>query len=213
MEAAREEKCEFMPFMSPKKINLKDGRIVSMEFTKTEQDLDGNWYDDEEQTLTLKADWVISAFGSTLMDGNVVSALSPIKLNRWGLPEVNKSTQGTSESWVFVGGDVGGVAETTVESVNDGKTAAWYIHKYLQEQGGFTVPETPKMPLFMTEIDKVDISVEMCGIKFENPFGLASAPPTTSGAMCRRAFEQGWGFVLTKTFGLNKVSGLGRNDN
>jgi hypothetical protein len=30
MEAAREEKCEFMPFMAPSKINLKDGRIVSM---------------------------------------------------------------------------------------------------------------------------------------------------------------------------------------
>lgn len=42
-------------------------------------------------------------------------------------------------------------------------------------------------------------------MKFENPFGLASAPPTTSGAMIRRAFEQGWGFVLTKTFGLDKV--------
>lgn len=51
---------------------------------------------------------------------------------------------------------------------------------------------------------QVDISVEMCGVKFENPFGLASAPPTTSGPMCRRAFEQGWGFILTKTFGLDK---------
>lgn len=68
MEAAREEKCEFMPFMSPKKINVKDGRIVSMEFIKTEQDLEGNWYEDEEQSLTLKADWIISAFGSTLID-------------------------------------------------------------------------------------------------------------------------------------------------
>uniref|UniRef100_A0A1I8BYP7 dihydropyrimidine dehydrogenase (NADP(+)) n=1 Tax=Meloidogyne hapla TaxID=6305 RepID=A0A1I8BYP7_MELHA len=44
----------------------------------------------------------------------------------------------------------------------------------------------------------------MCGILFEHPFGLASAPPTTTGAMCRRAFEQGWSFVLTKTFGLDK---------
>ena len=45
MEAAREEKCEFMPFMSPKKVNVKDGRIVSMEFHKTEQDDEGNWYE------------------------------------------------------------------------------------------------------------------------------------------------------------------------
>lgn len=38
----------------------------------------------------------------------------------------------TSEAGVFCGGDIAGIAETTVESVNDGKTAAWNIHKYLQ---------------------------------------------------------------------------------
>lgn len=68
MEAAREEKCEFLPFMAPKKVNVVDGKIRSIEFTKTEQDLEGNWYDDEEQGLILKAEWVISAFGSTLLD-------------------------------------------------------------------------------------------------------------------------------------------------
>lgn len=64
----------------------------------------------------------------------------------------------------------------------------------------------PKLPLFHTEIDEVDLSVEMCGIKFVNPFGLASAPPVTSTAMIRRSFEQGWGFVVTKTFSLDKVT-------
>lgn len=37
-----------------------------------------------------------------------------------------------------------------------------------------------------------------------NPFGLASAPPTTSAAMIRRAFQAGWAFAVTKTFGLDK---------
>lgn len=46
----------------------------------------------------------------------------------------------------------------------------------------------------------------MCGLKFPNPFGLASAPPTTSSPMIRRAFEAGWGFALTKTYSLDKVS-------
>lgn len=67
------------------------------------------------------------------------------------------------------------------------------------------VDSIPKLPLFYSAIDEVDISIEVCGIKFLNPFGLASAPPTTSTAMIRRAFEQGWGFALTKTFGLDKV--------
>jgi len=52
----------------------------------------------------------------------------------------------------------------------------------------------------------VDLSVEICGVRFENPFGLASAPPVTTPAMIRRSFEQGWGFVVTKTFSLDKVS-------
>lgn len=59
--------------------------------------------------------------------------MSGIKLNRWGLPEVDETTmQSKSNPRVFVGGDLGGVAETTVESVNDGKTAAWFMHCYLQ---------------------------------------------------------------------------------
>ena len=37
----------------------------------------------------------------------------------------------TSEPDVFVGGDVGGVANITVESVNDGKQAAWYLQVFV----------------------------------------------------------------------------------
>ena len=38
----------------------------------------------------------------------------------------------TSEPNVFCGGDLAGYANTTVESVNDGKQAAWHMHRYLQ---------------------------------------------------------------------------------
>ena len=38
----------------------------------------------------------------------------------------------TSEPGVFGGGDIAGVAATTVECVNDGKHASWSMHKYLQ---------------------------------------------------------------------------------
>jgi len=100
---------------------VKDGKIVSVEFVKTEMDDEGNWFEDPEQTITIKADYVISAFGSTLGDNEVLDALEGVKMNRWGQPEVDPQTQGTSLDWVFAGGDVGGVAETTVESVNDGK--------------------------------------------------------------------------------------------
>ena len=62
----------------------------------------------------------------------VIEALAPLKMNRWGLPDVDADTMGTSEADVFCGGDIGGQANTTVESVNDGKHASWGMHRYLQ---------------------------------------------------------------------------------
>ncbi|XP_049621625.1 dihydropyrimidine dehydrogenase [NADP(+)] [Suncus etruscus] len=204
VELAKEEKCEFLPFLSPRKVIVKSGRIVAMQFVRTEQDETGNWKEDEDQIVNLKADVIISAFGSILSDAKVKEALAPIKFNRWGVPEVDPETMQTSEPWVFAGGDVVGMANTTVESVNDGKQASWYIHKYIQSQYGASVSTQPELPLFYTPIDLVDISVEMAGLKFINPFGLASATPATSTSMIRRAFEAGWGFALTKTFSLDK---------
>ncbi|HMG00333.1 MAG TPA: hypothetical protein VK560_03730, partial [Gemmatimonadaceae bacterium] len=51
----------------------------------------------------------------------------------------------------------------------------------------------------------VDRSVTFTGIKFENPFLLSSAPPTESESNITRAFDAGWGGVVTKTIGLHPV--------
>ncbi|ALC48926.1 su-r- [Drosophila busckii] len=200
VDLAREERCELMPHLSPRKVVVKEGRIAAMEFCRTEQNEQDEWVEDEEQLVRLKANFIISAFGSGLEDADVIEALQPLKFQR-SLPIVDRQTMQSSLPQVFIGGDLAGVANTTVESVNDGKVAAWSMHCQLQ---GLPLDTPAQLPLFYTDIDRVDISVELCGMKFENPFGLASAPPTTSAAMIRRCFEQGWGFVVTKTFGLDK---------
>ncbi|XP_061413884.1 dihydropyrimidine dehydrogenase [NADP(+)]-like isoform X2 [Lethenteron reissneri] len=204
VEVAREEHCEFLPFASPRRVVTRGGRICAVEFARSEQQEDGRWVEDEEQKVVVKADFVISAFGSTLLDPAVLGALSPLELTRQGVPRVDPATMGTSEPWAFAGGDVAGLANTTVESVNDGKTAAWHIHAYLQSLHGVSVSGEPRLPLFFTPIDAVDLSVEMVGLRFPNPFGLASAPQCTTSAMIRRAFSAGWGFAVTKTFSLDK---------
>ena len=51
----------------------------------------------------------------------------------------------------------------------------------------------------------VDRSTTFTGIRLENPFLLSSAPPTESEANILRAFEAGWGGVVTKTIGLHPV--------
>ena len=46
-----------------------------------------------------------------------------------------------------------------------------------------------------------DLSINFAGIRSPNPFWLASAPPTNSGAQIHRAFEHGWGGAVWKTIG------------
>jgi dihydroorotate dehydrogenase len=50
-----------------------------------------------------------------------------------------------------------------------------------------------------------DLSVTFTGLTFRNPFLLSSAPPTESESNILRAFEAGWGGVVTKTIGLHPV--------
>jgi dihydropyrimidine dehydrogenase (NAD+) subunit PreA len=50
-----------------------------------------------------------------------------------------------------------------------------------------------------------DLSTTFTGIRFRNPFLLSSAPPTESESNILRAFEAGWGGIVTKTIGLHPV--------
>ena len=68
MDLAKEEKCEFLPFLSPRKVTIKSDHVAGMEFARTEQDTEGNWVEDEEQIVKLKANFIISAFGSGLTE-------------------------------------------------------------------------------------------------------------------------------------------------
>lgn len=68
MSLAIEEKCELVGFLSPRKVIVKDGKIFSVIFCRTEQNEDGKWIEDNDQLVTLKTNYLISAFGSALTD-------------------------------------------------------------------------------------------------------------------------------------------------
>ena len=51
----------------------------------------------------------------------------------------------------------------------------------------------------------VTLATRFTGIEFDNPFLLASAPPTESDSNILRAFEAGWGGVVVKTIGMHPV--------
>lgn len=134
LSLAVEEKCEFIPFVAPKKIIMSEdqSRICGMEFYRTDlvDDRSDRVEIDEDQTTRLRADFIISAFGSQIDDPDLLEALKPIELNeRSGVPRIDHQTMMCSVEGVFCGGDLSGITDTTVEAVNDGKTAAWNIHK------------------------------------------------------------------------------------
>ena len=63
MELAKQEMCEFLPFMSPHEVILNPGtnKISHLVLARNEQDEDtGNWFIDEDQLMKKKCDFVIS---------------------------------------------------------------------------------------------------------------------------------------------------------
>ena len=111
-----------------------------MEFHRTEQDDDGNWIVDHDQIIKVKANFIISAFGSGLTNEALMKSMGDVKLTKWGVPEVDGMTGGTSAADVFVGGDLSGISGMSVEAANDGKTCAWSMHRFLQKKGNCEDP-------------------------------------------------------------------------
>ncbi|GBG84695.1 hypothetical protein CBR_g39071 [Chara braunii] len=50
-----------------------------------------------------------------------------------------------------------------------------------------------------------DLSVEVNGLKFPNPFVIASGPPGTNYTVMKKAFDEGWGGVICKTLSLDST--------
>lgn len=63
------------------------------------------------------------------------------------------------------------------------------------------IPEIVKGKKYLTKpaLDDVDLSMEICGVKLENPFILSSSVVASSYDMCKRAFEAGWAGASYKT--------------
>lgn len=53
-----------------------------------------------------------------------------------------------------------------------------------------------------SECGKVDLSIDFCGVHFENPFLLSSSVVGSNYEMVAKAFEMGWAGVAFKTIGL-----------
>jgi dihydroorotate dehydrogenase subfamily 1 len=60
-------------------------------------------------------------------------------------------------------------------------------------------------------MSNVDLSVEVNGIKFENPFILGSGPPGTNAKVISKSFDLGWGGMVIKTISLDASKVINTN--
>jgi dihydropyrimidine dehydrogenase (NADP+) len=89
-ETAQEERCEWLPWCAPKTVvrNADTGRIEALEVYKTELDDNGKLVIDEHQFVRLRADFIISAFGSQV-DDPVRAAAAPLTFKGDGNADID----------------------------------------------------------------------------------------------------------------------------
>jgi dihydropyrimidine dehydrogenase (NAD+) subunit PreA len=137
-------------------------------------------YDVEGPEFEIQADTVINAVGQT-------------KDHDFGLDKADPTTFKVAEG-LYVGGDFAHGAGTAVAAIGQGNNVALEIDKFLTNS-----PETKDQSPKLYKEPNVDLSIEFCGVKFENPFILAAAPPTDELEMVRNGFKAGWAGAVLKT--------------
>ncbi|KAK2953513.1 putative Dihydropyrimidine dehydrogenase [Blattamonas nauphoetae] len=198
-KAIEKDKVEKIPCTAPREIIIQDGKAVKA-VCNVMKKVPGteNYIVDEGQERTISFDFCITAFGNI---GDNADLFKPVVYTGWNDTGFDRNTMQTNIEGVYAGGSFVG-NDTVVEAVNDGKVAAWNIQRYLaKKHEGKDLPLVPtSIPKFLTAIDSVDISVDIAGLHFPNPFGIAAGPSSENCAMIKRAFKAGFGFVICKTF-------------
>jgi NAD-dependent dihydropyrimidine dehydrogenase PreA subunit len=118
----------------PKRIIVKDGKVVGVEFKKCIQLLDENKrfnpIFDENDCITVEADHVLLSVGQQIQWGNLFDGLD-VKLNPNQTIAVDPQTLQSSVSDIFAGGDVATGPKYAIHAISSGKEAAISIHRFV----------------------------------------------------------------------------------
>jgi dihydroorotate dehydrogenase subfamily 1 len=149
----------------------------------------------------LKVDTIIEAIGSGAEDGS--TKLYPsVSVDNENLIKVKPDSCETSVNGIFAGGDIVNGPSLIIKAVHDGKIAAAAINDYLNNESAIKIVNRKPCPELVEGseiVNRKDLSIEFCGVKFKNPFLLSSSPVSNSAEMVGRAFDAGWAGVAYKT--------------
>ena len=139
---ALEEGIDLKCGWGPKFITAEDGRVTSVTFKACTQvkDADGRFNPqyDEDTTITLDADYVLSAIGQSIEWGNLLDG-EKVELNRNRTAKADSWTYQTAQEDVFVGGDVYTGPSFAIYAIAAGKEGAESLHRYVWEGHSLTL--------------------------------------------------------------------------
>ncbi|MBR1758828.1 MAG: FAD-dependent oxidoreductase [Lachnospiraceae bacterium] len=141
LEAEREG-IEVCCGWGPKEILAENGSVSGIIFKKCTQvkDADGRFNPqyDEEDTISLDADFVLAAIGQSIQWGGLLEG-SKVELNRNQTAKADGWTYQTAEPDVFVGGDVYTGPSFAIYAIAAGKEGAESVHRYVWEGHSLTL--------------------------------------------------------------------------
>jgi NADPH-dependent glutamate synthase beta subunit-like oxidoreductase/NAD-dependent dihydropyrimidine dehydrogenase PreA subunit len=118
----------------PKRILVKDGKVVGIEFKKCVQLFDENnkfnpIYD-ENDCLTVEADHILLSVGQQIQWGNLFAGLD-VEMNPNQTIVVDPQTLQSSVKDIFAGGDAATGPKYAIHAISHGKEAAISIHRFV----------------------------------------------------------------------------------
>ncbi len=133
-----ELKCGY----GPKFITAEDGKVKSITFKTCTQvkDAEGRFSPqyDEDKTITLDADFVLSAIGQSIEWGGLLEG-EKVELNRNMTAKADSWTYQTAQKDVFVGGDAYTGPSFAIYAIAAGKEGAESLHRYVWEGHSLTL--------------------------------------------------------------------------
>ncbi|MGN1163600.1 MAG: FAD-dependent oxidoreductase, partial [Candidatus Ornithospirochaeta sp.] len=155
---AKEDGVEIMCGWGPKEVLVEDGKTKGVVFKRCLSVFDSegkfNPKYDEYETITVLASKVIFAIGQKIEWGNLLEG-EGVEFHRGNYPVGDSLTYQTSQSDIFVGGDVFTGPKFVIDAIAQGHEAAESLHRYVQN-GHMTIGRNRRK---FVSLDKDDISV------------------------------------------------------
>lgn len=134
VEEALEEGIEINNSWGPKRIVVKNGKVVGVEFKKCLSTVDENGIFnpkyDEDIVKFVKADFVLLSVGQSINWGNMLEG-SKVELNLNKTVKADPFTYQTAEPDIFVGGDSYTGPRFAIDAIAAGKQGAISIHRFV----------------------------------------------------------------------------------